>query len=116
VNSDVTSVKDMIEYPDIFESFTAPGDIPNDKKTRLYFWLIAFSRTREHQWFEYKNGALDDTAWNSYANVIPWAFGTERNKNMWETFKINFDSDYVQFVDDLLANSNITTGYLEDLQ
>ena len=102
VDKDVELIHTIIDSPDIAESFVSPGKLQYDKKIRLYFWLIAFCRAREHQWFEYRNAVLDETAWKSYSMVIPWAFGTERNRRYWKLFCGNFDSGFVELVNGMI--------------
>ena len=102
VSNDIELLFKFMEFPEIAQSFSSPGKIEYEKKLQLYFWLIAFCRAREHQWFEYRKGVLDETAWKSYSKVIPWAFGTDRNRRLWKSFRENFDPEFVAIVDKMI--------------
>jgi hypothetical protein len=105
VSNDLDGIYKLVESSDIVESFSSDGKLEYQKKVRLYFWLVASCRAREHEWFEYRNGVLDDTAWKSYSKVIPWIFGTPRNRRYWEYFRENFDPEFVKMVNAMIEAS-----------
>ena len=48
VSADIGIIYKWMEYPDIQQSIHSPDKLELDKKVRLYYWLIAFSRIREN--------------------------------------------------------------------
>ena len=74
---------------------------------RLYYWLIAFFRVREHLWFQHLDGALDEDAWISYRNVIPFVLSAQRTRRYWAEFSPNFDPRFVKMIDQLLEEPSI---------
>ncbi len=109
VSADLEIIYKWMEYPDIQESVGNPEKLEPNKKVRLYYWLIAFSRIREHLWFQYRDGVLDEDAWTSYRTVIPFILSTERTRRYWAEFSPNFDPAYVKMVNDLIEGPSIWT-------
>jgi len=114
VSNDVEAIYRSIEFPDIYYSFTSRGKLEYDKKVRLYFWLVAVFRTREHEWFEYQKGVLDETAWKSYSNVIPLTLSTPRDRKYWEYFRQNFDPEFVKVVNSMIEASPLLTEFWQE--
>ena len=92
----------LVENPDIWRGFS--GQDLDDGSVRLNNWLIAFSRAREHEWFQFKHGALDEASWASYSLAIPIVFSSNRSLAWWEAMKPGFDNEFVERVDELLQN------------
>ena len=118
VSADVGILYKWMEYPDIQQSIYRPGKLEWDDKVRLYYWLIAFSRIREHLWLQYRDGVLDEAAWNSYKTVIPFIFSTDRTQHYWSTFSANFDPGFVEVVNKSIAEGHhsIWEGYWNDFE
>ena len=92
----------LVEYPDIWRGFS--GQELDDESIRLNNWLIAFARAREHEWFQFKHGALDQASWESYSFAIPIVLSSNRARDWWDSMKPGFDKEFVQRVDQLLQN------------
>ncbi len=115
VSADLDIIYKWMEFPDLQESVAKSGRLAHDEKVRLYYWLVAFCRIREHLWFQYRDGALDETAWKSYRNVIPWIFSAERTRRYWADFSPNFDPEYVEMVNQLIEGpSTWSEAYWEE--
>ncbi|MCP4376787.1 MAG: hypothetical protein GY794_11505, partial [bacterium] len=106
----------FVESPDIVESMTAPGKLDFDKKVRLHFSLTAFARIREHLWFQYRDGILDESSWDSYRRVIPFIFGTTRTRQYWKSLSEPFDPEFVAMVDGLLESSPPADDWWRDFE
>jgi len=104
---DLDIVYKWMEWPEIQESVGNPDKLQLDSKVRLYYWLIAFFRVREHLWFQHLDGALDEDAWNSYRNVIPFILSAQRTRRYWAEFSPNFDPRFVKMIDQLLEEPSI---------
>jgi hypothetical protein len=107
VAADLDIIYKWMEWPDIQKSVADPGKLEFDSKVRLYYWLVAFFRIREHLWFQFRDGALDEAAWNAYSRVIPFILSTKRTRRYWAEFSPNFDPEYVKMVDQLLEEPSI---------
>ena len=78
VSADLEAIYKWMEWPEIQASIVDPEQLEFSAKVRLYYWIVAFSRIREHLWFQYRDGILDEPAWRSYRSVIPFILSTER--------------------------------------
>jgi len=107
VSLDLEIIYKWMEWPEIQESVGKSDKLSPDSKVRLYYWLIAFFRVREHLWFQYRDGALDEDAWNSYRNVISFILSTQRTRRYWAEFSPNFDPRFVKMIDQVLEEPSI---------
>lgn len=106
VSADVEAIYKWMEWPEIQGSIGNPEKLEFSDKVRLYNWIVAFSRIREHLWFQYRDGILDESAWNSYRSVIPFILSTERTRRYWAEVSPNFDPGYVEMVKQALDESS----------
>lgn len=95
----------IVENPAIWREFS--DEELDDDNVRLLMWLIASLRAREHEWFQYQHGALDEASWRSYALAIPIVLATERMRGCWDAVKSQFDPDFARVVDELLDNEEL---------
>jgi len=118
VTTDQNGVYLFVEHPELGELFRqeAAPDFP--QKTKLIFWIIAQMRVREHEWLQYKSGALDEETWISYRDVIYFVLGTKRSRSMWALCKEYFNSDFVDMVEGMLTEVPETDFWekLENIQ
>jgi len=91
----------IVANPEIWKGFT--GLDANNETIRLLIWLSASMRAREHEWFQFRSGALDESVWNSQANVIPVILALERSRAWWDAVKPIFDRSFTQEVDRILT-------------
>jgi len=106
VSADVEAIYKWMEWPEIQASISNPEKLEFSDKVRLYNWIVAFSRIREHLWFQYRDGILDESAWNSYRSVIPFILSTERTRRYWAEVSPNFDSGYVEMVNQSIEGAS----------
>ncbi len=92
----------VINHPEIGRIFSQSETPTLEEKTQLMFWIIGQLRTREHEWLQYKNGALDKETWESYRGVIYFVLGTERSREMWEMTKAYFNPEFVEMVSQMM--------------
>jgi len=79
----------------------------DDEGIRLTLWLTASLRAREHEWFQFRSGVLDESAWSSYSTAIPIVLANERPRAWWDVTKHIFNKEFVAVVDELLENELI---------
>ena len=76
VSTDQNGVYLFVQYPELASYFSQAETPSFEQKAKLSFWIIAQMRAREHEWLQYKSGALDEETWLSYRNVIYFILGT----------------------------------------
>ena len=102
INLDLALVSRIVEFPTIGRAFSQSETPTFEEKTQLMFWMIGQLRTREHEWLQYKSGALDKETWESYRGVIFFVLGTPRSRAFWDLTKAYFNPDFVKMVDDMM--------------
>ena len=103
-NLDLSLVSRLVEYPEIGRIFSQ-SEVPSfEEKIQLNFWMIGQLRTREHEWLQYKSGALDKETWESYRGVIYFVLGTPRAREIWNLMKVYFNEEFVSMVQDMMID------------
>jgi len=102
VTNDQNGVYKFVEHPELGRLFSQKETPSFAEKTKLNFWIIGQMRAREHEWLQYKSGALDEETWLSYREVIYFLLGTERARELWDLCSPFFNSDYVEMVDKMM--------------
>ncbi len=95
----------LLQNPDIWKGLTSKE--LDDDSIRLTLWLTASLRAREHEWFQFRSGVLDEAAWNSYSTAIPIVLANERTRAWWGVTKQIYNKEFVDVVDELLENKSI---------
>jgi len=98
VTNDQNGVYKFVEYPELGRLFTQTETPSFAEKTKLIFWIIGQMRAREHEWLQYRSGALDEETWLSYHGVIYFLLGTERARALWRLCSQYFNPDYAEMV------------------
>ena len=52
-------------YPEIWRGFT--GEELSDEGVRVNLWLTSSLRSREYEWIQFQNGALDEISWTAFS-------------------------------------------------
>jgi len=94
----------FIEHPDLAAAYASEDHLDHDAKARLWFWVVMSLRAREHEWFQFKHGALDSESWDSYKRVIPFTLGTNRTRRYWSVTRRFFDPGFVELVDKMIKD------------
>ena len=105
LSTDQGGVYKFIENPELGKSFSTKESLTFEEKTQLMFWIIAQMRAREHEWLQYRSGALDGDAWLSYRNVIYFILGTPRSRALWELCCAYFNEGFVELVAEMLEEA-----------
>ena len=98
VTNDQDGVYKFVEHPELGRLFFQVETPSITEKTKLNFWLIGQMRAREHEWLQYRSGALDEDTWLSYRDVIYFLLGTKRARELWKLCSPFFNRDYVEMV------------------
>lgn len=115
VDNDLTGVLQIIENPELGRVFSQKETPSLDQKTKMMFWIIASMRSREHEWLQYKSGALDEETWTSYRGVIFFVLGTPRARAFWELTRAYFNPDFAEMVAEMMKDVP-TIDYWERLE
>jgi hypothetical protein len=95
---DQGGVYKFVEHPELGRIFSQADTPTLEEKTRLLFWMIGQMRAREHEWLQYRSGALDEETWVSYRDVIFFLLGTRRARELWDLCNPFFNQDFVAMV------------------
>ncbi len=104
VTNDQNGVYLFVEHPDIGRLFSQKETPSFVEKTKLQFWIIGQMRAREHEWLQYRSGALDEETWLSFHGVIYFLLGTPRAREHWELCSPYFNPDFVGMVKEMMAD------------
>ena len=73
-------------------------------------------RQREYEWFQKRDGHLDEALWKAYSGVILVHLGTPRTRQWWHASgRVVFDPAFSAMVDRLLEGHEPSTAYFEQL-
>ena len=116
IEMDMQSLSTISDWPIVLLDFFAEGEITMENKARLWAHLTALLRTREHHWFQYRNGVLDRDTWAAYQSAIPLVLGTERNRAWWNSMgRYLFAPAFVETVDALIEGQEPNTQWQEQM-
>ncbi len=92
-----------MDYP---ETTLGMGDSDlTAEEVRLTTYLVSYLRVREFAWFQYQNGILDDTTWESYMAPTAGVFASDTARRVWHSDAIKMDPGFMAYVDNLLEES-----------
>ena len=107
VTNDQTGVYKFVEHPELGRLFSQTQTPSFDEKVKLQFWIIGQMRAREHEWLQYRSGALDEETWLSYRGVIYFLLGTERARVLWDHCRPYSNADYVAMVEEMMKGAPV---------
>ena len=97
-------ILELAHYPEIWRGFT--GEELSDENVRVNLWLTSSLRSREFEWIQFQNDALDENSWNAFSKAIPLVLSTQRTRAWWDATKLIYDSEFVVVVDSILSTEN----------
>ncbi|MEH6584868.1 MAG: hypothetical protein V7754_23320 [Halioglobus sp.] len=96
----------MVIDPSIMRSLYKTEPLCEDEWIRLSGWLLAAMRQREYEWFQYKDGNIDEELWIAYRGVMKIHLGSARTRKWWETNgSFPFDKEFCEMVRQQLNDS-----------
>ena len=103
IEMDMEILGKQVEFPELLMHFAIEDELTLEQKYRLCSHLMAFMRSREHQWLQYQNGVLDRDTYTAYQAAIVAVLGPKRCR-AWRTTFGRFQSapGFVETVDALL--------------
>jgi len=91
-----------LEHIDVLQKVSRPEKLSFVDQYRFAILWGCNMRNREFEWFQYRNGVLDEASWRSYQGIIRFTLGTERHRAWWNGVKSALDPGFVQMVDELI--------------
>jgi len=108
--------KGFVEEPGIVRSLYKSEPLSEDEWIRLSGWLLAAMRQREYEFFQRKDGNIEEEVWEAYRGVITIHLGSDRTRKWWDNWgKVPFDPGFCAMVSELLDEQANPSG-LEELQ
>ena len=99
----LTSQRDVtlayLENNDVFDKMAGQEKLSSADQRRFSCLWIINMRNREHEWFQYQDGILDEATWLSYREILRATLSSKRHRAWWSKAKSVFDSDFVEMVD-----------------
>jgi hypothetical protein len=65
-------------------------------------WIISYLRVREFAWYQYRNGFLDETTWESYIAPTAVVFASPQSRAILEGFTAN--REFVEYMKERLCD------------
>jgi hypothetical protein len=96
--SDMSAVLMFVDHPELARLFSQAETPTLEEKAKLMFWMIGQMRTREHEWLQFKNGALDEETWLSARDVTYFILGTERARELWALCSPYYNQEFAAMV------------------
>ena len=107
----------LVNNPDLRDAWRPGVKLSGEAQSKLSFFLSAAMRQREWEWFQYRDGIINQEIYRAYHEVIGFHLGAPRTRNWWATVgRLGFNSEFVTEVDALLANRPLTDDYFEKIR
>jgi hypothetical protein len=96
--------------------FVKSSELSREEQGKLHFFLIAAMRQREWEWFQHRDGVIDEGVAKAYFGIIALHLGIPRTRHWWATIgRIGFDPHFVAEVDQFIADRPVTTYFEETM-
>ena len=105
ITTDLNVLNAGLDHPSIGTAMTTEKELSAKEANQLTTWLIMLLRTREYQWFQYKNGLLDKQTWEAYLTGIKNNLSHPRTRDWWNQVGYDlFDHEFADEVNKYLAD------------
>ena len=96
ISTDIEALKAGMDYSSALIQMRSGKEISDEEKNQIVSWLIMLVRTREYQWFQYKNGLLDKQTWEAYLTGLSVNLCFPRSRWWWDHIANDyFDHEFV---------------------
>jgi len=107
----------LVNNADLREAFRRGARLNPEAQSKLSFFLAAAMRQREWEWFQYRDGVIDQEVYCAYHEVIAFHLGAPRTRAWWATVgRLGFNPEFVAVVDAFLASRPLTDEYFEKIR
>jgi len=112
VSNDVTSLSANLDHADVFAKYVSGCELSEADQLRISFMFALDLRNREFEYFQYKNGLLDEETWLAYRHVILINHSSESGKKWWDQIGRKIvDPKFAELIDELLVNAKPDDTY-----
>lgn len=112
ITTDVETLKAAMDYSSSLNKMQNNKELSEDDRDKIEDWLIMLVRTREYEWFQYKNGLLDKQAWEAYLTGITINLSYPRTRAWWDLVGHDyFDDEFADEVDKYLADLPVDQNF-----
>lgn len=109
MNQDVLTLQLQLADLDISKAFYKESPSEDDL-LKQHLFLTLFLRQREWEWLLHKDGVFPRELYETYMEVFPIFFGTERTRKWWNSLgKAALNPDFAAEIDKLLETRPLTT-------
>ncbi len=99
MNNDRELLLAFLDNMDLFDRVASPQELSKADQRRFSCLWIINMRNREHEWFQYKDGILDEETWLSYRQILRLILVSKWHRKWWNSAKMAFDPGFVEMVD-----------------
>lgn len=108
MEQDLITLQLQIANPDIPLTFSDASPSAEDVM-KLHLFLTHIMRQREWEWFQFRDGIIDEGVYQTYHEVIGIFLGTPRTLAWWKSVgRAGMNADFVSDVDMLLEKRGQT--------
>jgi len=113
MEKDLTALQLEIANPDITFAFSNenPGRV---EMMKMHLFLTHLMRQREWEWFQVRDGIINEDVYETYHELNAIVLGTPRTREWWKGVgRLGMNPDFVEDVDVLLSKRGLTTYWDE---
>jgi len=107
LEADRDSLYMAVEHPFLYRR----SNLTEEEQLQLIGYLTAFMRTRENYWFQFQNGVLDESTWESYRGALVIViFSSDFGRRAWAQQTAGglvFDPGFVADIESWVAGLDI---------
>ena len=103
LNNTREHLKGYLDHADLFDRLETEETLSKTDQLRFSALWITNMRLREHEWFQFRDGILDEETWRSYREIIRLTLSSRKHRAWWEEMKGVFDPTFVNVVDEFVA-------------
>ena len=103
--SDQSSILLGFDHTDLLQKLNSDEPLSPEEQMKLNFIYALDMRNREFEYFQYREGLLDEDAWKSFRGIILMNHATKKGRVWWAKIGRGiFDPEFVADIDALLES------------
>lgn len=112
VSNDVTSLSANMSNTEVFAKYVSESELSAEEQLRMSFMFALDLRNREFEYFQYKDGLLDEETWLAYRHVILVNHSTGLGRKWWNEIGRGIVApEFGKLVDELLVDAKPDDTY-----
>jgi len=90
------------------KSLSEPENLTEDESWQMAEWMTSSFVARQNEYFQFKQGLIDDDTWAASKNIIGLALASNWSRNWWKEFgPIAFTEPFVTMVNEVLDSAGV---------